>query len=34
MYDKMDNSKIDNIEDIFDKISDKMKGIQLQLEYQ
>ena len=33
MYDKIDNIKIDKIEDIFDKISDKMNGIQIQLKY-
>ena len=33
MYDKMDdNRKIDKIEDFCDKISDTMKGIQIQLE--
>ena len=35
IYDKMDdNRKIDKIEDYFHKISDTMKGIQIQLEYQ
>ena len=33
MYDNMDNRKIDKIEDFFDKNTDTLKGILIQLEY-